>query len=149
FDAKVLKLLERDHDAMQIEAATALLAGRIPNFSFDLIFGVPGQSVELWRGTISRAVALGPRHISTYGLTFEKGTAFWSRRAKGTLTQVSDEVERTMYAAAMDDLAAAGFEHYELSNFARPGSRCRHNETYWAGAAYFGFGPGAARYLGG
>jgi oxygen-independent coproporphyrinogen-3 oxidase len=149
FDAEVLKLLERDHDAVQIEAATELIAERIPNFSFDLIFGVPGQSLELWRGTISRAVALGPRHISTYGLTFEKGTAFWSRRAKGTLRQVSDDLERAMYAAAMDDLAAAGFEQYELSNFARTGSRCRHNETYWAGAPYFGFGPGAARYLGG
>jgi oxygen-independent coproporphyrinogen-3 oxidase len=92
---------------------------------------------------------LGPKHLSTYGLTFEKGTAFWSRRAKGSLQQTGDELERAMYAAAMDDLESAGFEQYELSNFARPGFRCRHNETYWAGRSYYGFGPGAARYLGG
>jgi oxygen-independent coproporphyrinogen III oxidase len=149
FDSQILKVLERDHDAAQVEIATALLAERIANVSFDLIFGVPGQSLGLWRETLARAAGLGPRHISTYGLTFEKGTAFWSRRAKGRLQAVGDELERAMYAAAMDDLAAAGFEQYELSNFARPFSRCRHNETYWAGAPYFGFGPGAARYLGG
>lgn len=149
FDGPVLKLLERDHDAAQVEAAAALLAGKIGNFSFDLIFGVPGQSLGLWRETLARAVTLGPRHISTYGLTFEKGTAFWSRRAKGALRQIGDELEREMYAAAMDDLASAGFEQYELSNFAQPGFRCCHNETYWAGQSYFGFGPGAARYLGG
>jgi oxygen-independent coproporphyrinogen-3 oxidase len=149
FDREVLRVLERDHDTAQVESATALLADRIDNVSFDLIFGVPGQSLELWRETLARAVALGPRHISTYGLTFEKGTAFWSRRAKGRLHTVGEELERAMYAAAMDDLPSAGFEQYELSNFAQPGSRCRHNETYWAGAPYFGFGPGAARYLGG
>jgi oxygen-independent coproporphyrinogen-3 oxidase len=149
FDESLLEVLERDHDAAQVEAAAALLAERIPNFSFDLIFGVPGQTLGLWRETLRRGVALGPGHLSTYGLTFEKGTAFWSRRAKGSLRQAPDELERAMYAAVMDDLADAGFEQYELSNFARSGRRCRHNETYWAGLPYFGFGPGAARYLGG
>jgi len=120
---------------------------RSPISRFDLIFGVPGQTLRLWRDTLRRGVALGPGHLSTYGLTFEKGTAFWSRRAKGSLAPVPDELERAMYAEAMDDLADAGFEQYELSNFARPGRRCRHNETYWAGLPYFGFGPGAARYL--
>ncbi len=146
FDSEVLRVLERDHDAAHIEAAAALLAEEIPNFSFDVIFGVPGQSLATWRETLRRAMALGPAHLSTYGLTFEKGTAFWSRRAKGALRQVPDDLEREMYAAAMDDLAGAGFEQYELSNFARPGRRCRHNETYWAGLPYYGFGPGAARY---
>jgi oxygen-independent coproporphyrinogen-3 oxidase len=149
FERDMLRVLERDHDAAQVEFAAGLLAETISNVSFDLIFGVPGQSLELWRDTLARAVALKPRHISTYGLTYEKGTDFWSRRAKGRLQPVGDELERAMYAAAMDDLPAAGFEQYELSNFAQPGSRCRHNEMYWAGAPYFGFGPGAARYLGG
>ena len=149
FDKRVLDLLERDHDAAQIEAATAIVSAKITNFSFDLIFGVPGQSLDLWRATLSRAIALGPKHLSTYGLTFEKGTAFWSRRAKGSLRQTGDELERAMYAAAMDDLESAGFEQYELSNFAKVGFRCRHNETYWAGRSYYGFGPGAARYVGG
>ncbi len=147
FDRRILDVLERDHDAVQVEAAVGLLARRIPNFSLDLIFGVPGQSLELWRETLDRAVALGPAHISTYGLTFEKGTSFWSRRAKGALQQADNDLERDMYALAMDELPRQGFEQYELSNFARRGYRCRHNETYWAGEQYYGFGPGAARYL--
>ena len=149
FDRHVLEVLERDHDACQVETAAGLLARKIPNFSLDLIFGVPGQSVELWRETLVRAAELGPAHISTYGLTFEKGTSFWSRRAKGDLQQSDDELEREMYAVAMDELPRLGFEQYELSNFAKPGDRCRHNETYWAGHEYYGFGPGAARYLAG
>ncbi|MBI3860629.1 MAG: radical SAM family heme chaperone HemW [Planctomycetia bacterium] len=149
FDPAVLKTLERDHDAQQVEAAAALLSQRIPNFSLDLIFGVPGQSLALWRETLARAVALGPMHISTYGLTFEKGTAFWNRRAKGLLNQAPDDLERDMYAAAMDELPQYRFEQYELSNFAKTGFHCRHNETYWAALPYYGFGPGAARYLNG
>src|SRR5438876_78567 len=80
----------------------SLLSRKIENFSFDLIFGVPGQSLALWSDTLARAVALHPRHISTYGMTFEKGTAFWSRRAKGALQPVAEELERAMYALAMD-----------------------------------------------
>jgi len=130
FEGAVLKLLERDHDDAQIEVAVALVGSFISNFSIDLIFGVPGQPLELWRETLRRGVALGPKHISTYGLTYEKGTAFWSRRAKGLLKPACDELERSMYAAAMDELQEAGFEQYELSNFAQRGFRCRHNETY-------------------
>lgn len=149
FDRNVLAVLERDHDARAVEAAVELLASQIPDFSLDLIFGVPGQSLALWCETLRRAVSLSPTHLSTYGLTFEKGTAFWSRRAHGTLQQAPDELERAMYAAAMDELPLSGYEQYELSNFAKPGFQCRHNETYWAGLPYYGFGPGAARYLGG
>jgi putative oxygen-independent coproporphyrinogen III oxidase len=149
FDRRVLEILERDHDAQQVESAVELLAPRIPNYSLDLIFGVPGQTLELWRETLLRAVRLEPAHLSTYGLTFEKGTAFWSRRERGAIRQAPEELERAMYALAMDELPRHGYEQYELSNFARPGFRCRHNETYWACRPYYGFGPGAARYLGG
>lgn len=149
FDAAILQQLERDHDRAIVEEVVARLKRQCDNLSLDLIFGVPGQSLELWRETLARALALQPQHLSTYGLTYEKGTAFWSRRNKGSLAPVADEVERSMYAAAMDDLAAAGFEQYELSNFALPGRACRHNQAYWAGVPYFGFGPGAARYLNG
>jgi oxygen-independent coproporphyrinogen III oxidase len=147
FDAEVLRTLERDHSGTDVEHVVGALAQRIDNIAIDLIFGVPGQSLDLWRETLRRAVALGPLHISTYGLTIEKGTAFWSRRRTGQLVTLTDETERAMYAAAMDDLAAAGFEQYELSNFSRPGRACRHNHTYWAGRSYWGFGPGAARYI--
>lgn len=149
FDRRILEVLERDHDAAQVEEAVEFLSRRIPNISLDLIFGVPNQSLDLWRETLERAVALRPAHISTYGLTFEKGTAFWSRRAKGVIRQADNELERDMYAVAMDELPRHGLEQYELSNFAQPGYRCRHNETYWAGQSYYGFGPGAARYIDG
>ncbi|MGQ0634110.1 MAG: radical SAM family heme chaperone HemW [Planctomycetaceae bacterium] len=149
FDAKILRILERDHDERTIVDVWGRLGRRFDNLSLDLIFGVPGQSLELWRATLAQAIALEPQHISTYGLTFEKGTTFWSRREKGALASLPDVLEREMYAAAMDDLSAAGFDQYELSNFARAGFACRHNATYWAGLGYYGFGPGAARYVAG
>jgi oxygen-independent coproporphyrinogen-3 oxidase len=149
FDAAVLKLLERDHLGSDIPDVVERVRRRIPNVGLDLIFGVPGQSLDLWRATLALAVALAPTHVSTYGLTFEKGTSFQSRLNKGLLDPCEEESERQMYALAMDELPRAGFEQYELSNFAQPGFRCRHNEVYWAGKPFFGFGPGAARYAAG
>jgi oxygen-independent coproporphyrinogen-3 oxidase len=149
FDTQMLELLERDHRGADVSAVIARLRPAIPNIGLDLIFGVPGQTVELWQLTLAAALALEPTHVSTYGLTFEKGTAFQSRLDKGLLNKCDEELERTMYAVAMDELPRAGLEQYELSNFARPGFRCRHNEVYWAGRPFFGFGPGAARYAGG
>jgi oxygen-independent coproporphyrinogen-3 oxidase len=150
FDAGVLRTLERDHAPEDIgDVVGRLRRAGIENVSLDLIFAVPGQTLSLWRETLRRAIELEPAHVSTYGLTFEKGTAFWTRLQKGQVARLPDETERAMYAAAMDDLAAAGFEQYEVSNHARPGLRCRHNLVYWWGESYYGFGPGAARYIGG
>ncbi|MEK6260421.1 MAG: radical SAM family heme chaperone HemW, partial [Planctomycetota bacterium] len=149
FSPEALTLLERDHSPHDIEDVMARLRRRFENVSLDLIFGVPGQSLDDWRATLRRAISLGPAHVSTYGLTWEQGTAFWSRRARGELRTIDEELERDQYAMAMDELTTAGFEHYEISNFARPGFRCRHNEVYWAGDEYWAFGPGAARYLNG
>lgn len=149
FSAEALKLLERDHSPCDIEVVMARLRRRFENVSLDLIFGVPGQSLDDWRTTLRHAISLGPTHVSTYGLTWEQGTAFWSRRVRGELRTIDEELERTQYALAMEELTAAGFEHYEISNFARPGFRCRHNEVYWAGDEYWAFGPGAARYVNG
>jgi oxygen-independent coproporphyrinogen-3 oxidase len=149
FDDAVLKLLERDHHGSDVPSVVERVRRRIPNLGLDLIFGVPGQTLELWRATLAEAVALEPPHVSTYGLTFEKGTAFQTRLDKGLLGRCDEELERQMYALAMDELPRAGFEQYELSNFARPGFRSRHNEVYWTGRPFFGFGPGAARYAAG
>ncbi len=150
FDASSLKVLERDHCPEDIADVTARLGRQgLCNRSVDLIFGVPGQSLPQWVQSLDAAVSLGVEHISTYGLTYEKGTSFWKRRDRGGLNPVEEETERAMYAAAMDLLPAAGFEPYELSNFARDQFRCRHNQVYWQGASYFAFGPGAARYVGG
>jgi oxygen-independent coproporphyrinogen III oxidase len=150
FDVEVLRVLERDHAGDDVAAAVERLrSAGIGNVSLDLIFGVPGQSVDDWHRTLDTALALEPSHVSTYGLTFEKGTQFWTRLERGDLRRCDDEIELTMYEAAMDRLATAGLEQYEISNFARPGLRCRHNETYWLGRPYHAFGPGAARYLDG
>jgi oxygen-independent coproporphyrinogen-3 oxidase len=149
FDARQLATLERDHSPHDVVEVVTRLRPRIPNISFDLIFAVPGQSLADWRNTLTAAVALSPPHLSTYGLTWERGTSFWSRRARGTWTPVDEETERAMYECALDELVAAGYEQYELSNFARPGSACRHNHVYWRGDSYYGFGPGAASYVNG
>jgi oxygen-independent coproporphyrinogen-3 oxidase len=92
-------------------------------------------------------VALAPDHLSTYGLTYEKGTPLWKQREHGEVRPLDEETELALYIHAIDTLEAAGFEHYEISNYARSGRRSRHNQVYWANHAYFGFGMGAARYL--
>lgn len=149
FDDVVLSTLERTHTAEVAADVVERLRSSIANISLDLIFGVPGQTLDSWQNTLSRAIGLQPQHISTYGLTYETGTQFYSRRERGDLVPLHSEIERAMYLTAMQSLGQAGFEHYEISNFAMPGCRCRHNETYWAAESYFAFGPGAARYVDG
>lgn len=149
FDSELLKLLERDHDGDIATDAVRRLLQNFSNVSIDLIFGIPGQTLAHWIDTIQRGTSLGVQHLSTYGLTFEAGTQFWSKRLKGQLHQIPDELERTMYEAAMDLLPAAGYPQYEISNFAQPGFECRHNQVYWRSEPFFGFGPGAAAYVDG
>lgn len=149
FHAEKLRLLERDHTADT--AREAIRLGQDAGFStsLDLIFGAPGETLDQWHRDLDEALALETDHVSLYGLTFERGTSFWTRKLKGELQQAGEELEREMYLAAIDRLTAAGYEHYEVSNFAKPGRRCRHNETYWAAEGYFAAGPGAARYVDG
>jgi oxygen-independent coproporphyrinogen-3 oxidase len=149
FDAAKLRTLERDHTPG--EFVEAIQAGKdcLASTSADLIFGVPGETLDVWRADLQSVIELVPQHVSTYGLTFERGTSFWTRREHGELQSLDEELERTMYAQAIDMLTNAGYEHYEVSNFAQPGHRCRHNEAYWAGDGYYAIGPGAARYVGG
>jgi oxygen-independent coproporphyrinogen-3 oxidase len=149
FDPRALAVLERGHDPAAIAAAVGRLRGVIPRVSLDLIFGVPGQTPEGWADDLRRALDLGVGHLSTYGLTYEKGTALWKQRRSGRLVPLAEEEELTLYRMAIETLEAAGFEHYEISNFARPGEQSRHNHTYWANHAYHGVGLGAARYVGG
>lgn len=145
FSPAALQLLERQHTPETVEVVVASLRDHgFTNLSLDLIYGVPGQTLADWSATLRRAVDLAPEHLSTYGLTFEKGTAFWSRRRRQELLQTPEEVEREQYSLAMDFLPEHGFEQYELSNFARPDARCRHNLVYWDRQPFFGFGPGAA-----
>lgn len=149
FHAKKLAFLERDHRAADIERAVALCRGAGMQVSLDLIFGVPGETLTDWQDDLEQAIALEPGHISAYGLTFELGTRFWGRLLRREFAATGEELERDMYLATIDTLADAGFEHYEVSNFARPGRRSRHNEAYWLGKGYYAAGPGAARYVDG
>lgn len=149
FDPAKLTLLERDHTADDILRAVERSRCFAQSVSLDLIFGVPGESLETWHTDLRIAQSLAPNHLSTYGLTFERGTSFWSRLIKQQLARLDEDLEREMYLSAIDSLASAGFEHYEVSNFALPGHRCRHNETYWLGSGYYAVGPGAARFIDG
>ncbi len=149
FDSTKLGVLERDHFPGDIARAVELVRPHVESVSLDLIFAAPDETLAEWRRDLGAALALAPDHVSTYGLTYERGTMFWNRRQQGELANLDEELERTMYAEAIDTHTAAGFEHYEVSNFARPGHRCRHNEVYWRGEPHYAAGPGAARYLDG
>jgi oxygen-independent coproporphyrinogen-3 oxidase len=147
FNEPKLRALERQHSAADISRSVDLLRSHKIDVSIDLIFAAPDETLDLWRSDLKSAIELAPAHVSTYGLTFERGTQFWNRLRRGEVSSCPEELERAMYETAIDRLADAGFEHYEVSNFAQPGKRCRHNEAYWLGEEYFAAGPGAARYL--
>src|SRR5207245_2910508 len=147
FQPHLLGVLERNHKPNDVLRAVETTKSRIGQVSLDLIFGTPGQTLADWQADLRQALALEPDHISAYGLTYEKGTRLWKQQQRGEVRRLEEEQELTLYAQGIDTLEAAGFEHYEISNFALPGRRSRHNQVYWANEAYFGFGMGAARYL--
>ena len=149
FRGEKLLLLQRGHSGDAAAEAIRLAASMIPNVSLDLIFAAPSETVEDWQSDLDVAVSLPIVHLSTYALTFEKGTEFWSRRTRGDLSAADESTEVAMYQAARSSAAAAGWEHYEVSNFAKPGHRCRHNLAYWDGRGWFAAGPGAARFVDG
>ncbi len=144
FRTEKLRLLERDHEASDIRRSVELARGAGMQVSLDLIFAAPGETFAEWRTDLEMAISLAPDHVSTYGLTFEQGTQFWNRKSRGALHEAEEELQRNMYALAIDGLKAAGFEHYEISNFARPGRRSRHNQVYWSGDGYYAAGPGVS-----
>ncbi|NOU36977.1 MAG: radical SAM family heme chaperone HemW [Kiritimatiellaceae bacterium] len=140
FDSRCLETLGRIHSAEQAEAAFRLArAAGFENISLDLIFGVPGQTMDMLESDLDRALALNPEHIAIYNLMYEEGTPLTKRN----LPKLDEELERDMYDRIRGRLKAAGFVHYEISNFAKPGFECRHNRLYWNGGEYFGCGPAA------
>jgi oxygen-independent coproporphyrinogen-3 oxidase len=149
FNTDKLRLLERDHGGVEIDQAVELAARAKLNVSLDLIFGVPSESPAVWQKDLESVVRLHPKHLSTYALTFERGTTFWTRRYHGELQPPTEDSAAELYEMTIDSLAGAGYEHYEVSNFALPGHACRHNVAYWNGATYFAFGPGAASHVDG
>lgn len=150
FDDGLLALMGRPHDAARAAEAFSLArAAGFANIGLDLIFALPGQTLEGWRRDLDRAIGLGPEHLSLYALTYEPNSEFGIRDSKGTIRRVSEDLETDMYLTAIETLAAAGYQHYEVSNFAKPGSRSRHNLNYWHCGDYLGFGAGAHSHASG
>jgi oxygen-independent coproporphyrinogen-3 oxidase len=150
FEPDELRVLGRRHSPADVrEAVRAARAAGFTNVSVDLIFGAPGQTEESWGASLAAAVALGVEHISCYGLTIEEGTPYATWFARDPAAFAGESCEAAMYALAIEHLRAAGFEHYEISNWARGGFRSQHNAIYWANDPYLGLGVGAASYLDG
>lgn len=149
FRPSKLAVLQRGHDEAIAANAIEMCASRIGNVSLDLIFAAPGETIGQWKGDLQRALSLPIDHLSTYALTFEKGTSFWNRLRKGELNELGDDVEVDMYQAAREMCDQAGLSHYEISNFARTGNQCLHNRAYWDGRGWFAAGPGAASFCDG
>lgn len=150
FDEEELRFLGRIHtagDALRVleEARNAGFG----NIGIDLIFGLPGQGADTWNSTLRQAIALGPEHISCYALTYSSNTPTGRQIIAGRIPKPDEETVADLYLLAHESLSDAGYEHYEISNFAKPGRRCRHNETYWSGDPYLGFGPSAHSYIDG
>ena len=149
FDDAELKFMNRRHTAGQaVRAVQEAQRAGFDNLTIDLIFGVPGFGGQTLRRNLAQAAALGVQHISAYHLTLEPGTAFGRRAARGELRPVEERTSEEEFLEVHETLTAAGFEHYEVSNFALPGFRARHNAAYWDGTEYLGIGPGAHSYDG-
>lgn len=139
-----LKAVNRRHSAKDaINAYRTLRAAGIENISCDLIYGLPGQTVGSFRYSVQTILTLYPEHISAYCLSYEPGTVLSRRLEEERIQAASDELIEGMFGILCRMLADAGYEHYEISNFARPGYRSRHNSAYWTGTPYLGLGPGA------
>lgn len=149
FDDDCLRLMNRRHTAAQaIEAVRNARKAGFGNLTVDLIFGVPGFGGDSLRRSLDQALRLGVEHISAYHLTIEPGTAFGRRMERGEFAPVDEAVSEAEYALVHETLTGAGYEHYEVSNFARPGFRARHNAAYWHGVKYLGIGPAAHSFDG-
>ncbi|HEY9596281.1 MAG TPA: radical SAM family heme chaperone HemW [Cyanophyceae cyanobacterium] len=150
FQDELLGLCGRSHRSKDIFAAIELLHKvEIPDFSLDLISGLPHQTLQQWQESLETAIELAPTHISCYDLIVEPSTAFARRYHPGTTPLPTDDTAAEMYRLAQQLLTGAGYEHYEISNYAIPGHQCRHNRVYWENRPYYGFGMGAASYVDG
>ena len=144
FNDERLRFLHRRHNASQVkEAVETLRQAGFKNISIDLMYGFPNQTLEEWKADIEKALELDVEHISTYCLMYEEGTALYKLLEQGKVAEIDEELERDMYYTLIDTLESAGYEHYEISNFARKGYRSKHNSSYWRGVPYIGIGAAA------
>src|SRR5262245_47333581 len=148
WDDELLKLLGREHNSQQAKESFRILRNAgFTNINVDLMFGLPGQTVDQWRTTLQKTIALQPEHISTYCLTYEEDTEFFLRHARGEFRQDSD-ADADFFEMTIAILEDAGYRHYEISNYARAGFESVHNRAYWVGKDYLGIGPSAVSTVG-
>lgn len=149
FTASELEFLDRIHDAHQAEQAMALArSAGFDNVNMDLMFAVPGQTIETLTHNLERMIALQPDHVSAYSLIYEQGTPLYTKLKKGLVQPLPEETDVEMYKLVIETLRAAGYEQYEVSNFAKPSRQCQHNLTYWHAEQYLSFGPSAHGFIG-
>lgn len=149
FRDDLLRLLRRRHTAATVDEAVRLLrAAGFCNLTLDLIYGLPGQTFADWQQDVQRLLAMPVQHLSAYALSYEPGTALSRMLERHEVAEADEELVRKMYLYLIAQTRQAGFEHYEISNFAREGYRSRHNSSYWSGIPYLGIGPGAHSYDG-
>ena len=147
FDDVRLRFLHRRHTAEQVpQAVQRLRDAGIRNISVDLMYGFPDETQDDWQRDIDAALSLGVEHLSAYCLSIEENTPLWKWTIDNGQLTIDEELERQMYEVLIDKLTAAGYEHYEISNFARPGFRSRHNSSYWNDTPYIGLGAAAHSY---
>ena len=149
FQEETLKLLHRRHTAQQaIEAFKRCREAGFQNISIDLIYGLPGETLETWEQDLQQAIALHPEHISAYHLIYEEGTTLWNLREQNKVEEAEEELSLTLFKTLIERLTKAGYQHYEISNFCLPGLHSRHNSSYWTGKKYLGCGPSAHSFDG-
>ena len=149
FHDRTLHLVGRRHTATEaIEAVRRCLRLGLTNISIDLIYGLPGETLEDWSYSLDQAIALGVPHISAYHLTYEEGTRLWRMKEQGIVSPIDEEQSIAAFEMLRAKLLGAGYKHYEISNFALPNCHSRHNSSYWQGIRYIGIGPGAHSYDG-
>ena len=149
FHDRTLRLVGRRHTAQEaIEAVHRCQRMGLTNISIDLMYGLPGETLDDWAYSLDQAIALSVPHISAYHLTYEEGTRLWRMKEQGIVSPIDEEHSIRAFELLREKLLTAGYEHYEISNFALPGYHSRHNSSYWQGIPYIGIGPGAHSYDG-
>ena len=149
FQEETLKLLHRRHTAQQaIEAFKRCREAGFQNISIDLMYGLPGETLDTWEQDLQQALALHPEHISAYHLIYEEGTALWNLREQNKVEEAEEELSLILFKTLIEKLTKAGYQHYEISNFCLPSLHSRHNSSYWTGKKYLGCGPSAHSFDG-
>lgn len=148
FDDKLLASIGRRHDALTAREAYKLARKYFDNISIDLMFGLPGQTLDMWKKDVAEAIRMRPEHLSAYSLMYEPSTVLTVLRDSGRVKEASEEISEQMFLFLIHQLKKAGYDHYEISNFALPGFRSIHNSSYWHQTPYLGLGPSSHSYDG-